>query len=541
VATSLRAEGLGVKTHLNFPDLVSVTVPRGVSLAAAQDHLTGLPQVAAAKPHLLLHQLDIPIPNDSFFIEDPFAYPNQYYLYDVNAPAAWDVQKGLASTVIGIVDSGISTYHEDLAANIVPGWDFVATNAGWDGYPGWSDDEPVRPPDTNATVWDPVWGQPQDKSDPYYSYAEDPDAEWGGRPILDHYGTAVWWAENYDPAIGDLIDNDFSFSGLDWDGGVTHGTMVAGLAGAVTDNNEQCELGSLAGMAWNCSLMPLRIINAEGWGFGVDAADAIIQAANDGVNVINCSWGFGPVWRIPLEEFEGPSEENPVGGEGWLVTQAIEYAVGKGVIIICAAGNSADPDDPNYAEYESMGGGLDFPANLSETISVGAIDWTGKRARYSSWANLDYEKYGEVLDIVAPGDMACSTGLIEASRWYMSTMLFSDEEDNPIQYPLGEDTYEATPGGTSFTAPLLSGFAGLAYSRRYGLTYQELRQAIRDTAYAPAYDPTPSEYDVRYGYGCLDAYEALLYIDPAAIPEPTTMALFGLGLLGLAARLRRRN
>lgn len=512
VATSLQVQGFGVKTHQNFPGLVSVTVPPGVSLEAAQEYLISLPQVAGAKPHLLLYQLDIPvdIPNDSFFIEDPNEYPNQYYLYDVNAPAAWYVQKGLASTVIGIVDSGISIYHEDLAANIVPGRDFVGSNIGYttDDPDSW---------DYNATVWDPAWGQPDEKEPPFLTLLEGNDD-----PLWDPTGTAAWWETHYDSAIGDCVDNDQD--GYTLDSGVTHGTLVAGIAGAVTNNNEQTPVGSLAGMAWNSSLMSIRIINAEGWGFGVDAADAIIYAADHGVDIINCSWGFGPVWSIADEEFDP-------GGEAYLVQQAIEYAAGKGVIIVAAAGNSAG--HPFFPNYETMGGGLDFPANLPETISVGAIDWDGKIASYSSWANLDYEQYGEVLDIVAPGDMACSTGLYNAYMYWWGGFLYPAN-------PLGEDTYEATPGGTSFTAPLVSGFAGLAYSRHYGLTYQEFREAIRETAYQPAGDTDPLEHH-KYGYGCLDAYEALLYIDPAAIPEPATVALFAIGLAGLAARLRRRS
>ncbi len=508
VATSLHTQGFGVKTHQNFPDLVSVTIPPGVSLEAAQEYLTSLPQVAVAKPHLLLYQLDVP--NDSFFIEDPNEYPNQYYLYDVNAVQAWDLQHGLGSTVIGIVDSGISIYHEDLAANIVPGWDFVGSNIGY------TSDDPASH-DSNATVWDPAWGQPNEKEPPFLTWSED---NWD--PVWDQAGTAAWWETHYDPAIGDCVDNDED--GYSLDSGVTHGTLVAGIAGAVTNNNEQTPEGSLAGMAWNCSLMPIRIVNAEGWGYGVDAADAIIYAADHGVDIINCSWGFGPIWSIASEEFDP-------GGEAYLVQQAIEYAVGKGVIIIAAAGNSADhPFFPNYA---TMGGGLDFPANLPETISVGAIDWNGERASYSSWAN---PAYGEVLDLVAPGDMACSTGLINAYAYWVGDMIY------PESYPLGEDTYEATPGGTSFTAPLVSGFAGLAYSRHYGLTYQEFREAIRQTAYQPAGWPDPfADYDDKYGYGSLDAYAALLYIDPAAIPEPTTVALFAIGLAGIAARLRRRS
>ncbi len=518
VVHSFRAAGLGVKTHLNLPDFVSVTVPAGISLEATQKYLIGLPQVASAKPHLLLHQLYLP--NDPYFADtDPETTLNQYYLYDINAPQAWDLQQGSHSTTIAVVDSGITAFHEDLAANVVAGWDFVGTNAGWMGYPGRTDDvyDPVG--DSNPTVWDPAWGQPGDKSPPFPTIDNDPEY----LPVSDPDYTANWWADHYDPAIGDIIDNDYSLMGLDWDGGVSHGSLVAGVIGTVTDNAT-----GFAGMAFNCGLMPLRVINAEGWGWGIDAHDAIIYAADHGADVINCSFGFGPMYTIDPSEFEAPD------GEAYLVQAAIEYAVDKGCIIICSSGNSDEnPSYPDYDNHDGHHGGLDFPACLPETISVGAVDWNGERAYYSSYADPDL---GEVLDIVAPGHMAWSTGVINASLWYQSEYLYSDEYGDPIQYPLGEDTYEVTPGGTSFTAPVVSGFAGLLKTRYSGMTYLQFRDFIQESAFDLG-DPL---YDDYYGYGRLDAYGAILYAD-ANIPEPTTIALFGLGLLGLAARLRRRS
>ncbi len=512
VTSTLQTQGLGVKFHQNFPDYISVVVPQSLSLDVVQEYLVGLPQVQSAKPHLLLHQLYTP--NDPYFEDtDPEATLNQYYLFDVNAPQAWDLQQGSPSTTIAIVDSGITAFHEDLAANVVPGWDFVGTNVGWMGYLGWPDDVPDPVGDNNPTVWDPAWGQPGDKDPPF------PTAEFDDEflPLFEPDYTANWWAANYDPAIGDLVDNDMSLMGLDWDGGVTHGSLVAGIVGAVTDNAT-----GYAGMAFNSSLMPLRVINAEGWGWGIDAADAIIYAADHGADVINCSFGFGPMYSIDPAEFEE-------GGEGYLVKNAIEYAAAQGVIIVAAAGNS--DDNPTYfPDYDAQGGGLDFPGCMPETISVGAIDWNGERAYYSSYAN---PALGEVLDIVAPGHMAWSTGVIDAGQWYSSVYLYD------VQYPLGEDTYEVTLGGTSFTAPVVSGFAGLLKTRYPGMTYQQFREYLQQSAV----DLGAPLYDDYYGYGKLDAYGAILWADEnhEPIPEPTTTALFTLGLVGLAARLRRRG
>ena len=126
--------------------------------------------------------------------------------------------------------------------------------------------------------------------------------------------------------------------------------------------------------------------------------------------------------------------------------------------------------------------------------------------------------------------MAWSTGVIDAGQWYSSVYLYD------VQYPLGEDTYEVTLGGTSFTAPVVSGFAGLLRTRYPGMTYQQFREYLQQSAV----DLGAPLYDKYYGYGKLDAYGAILYAD-ANIPEPGTIALFALGLMGLAARLRRRG
>ena len=78
--------------------------------------------------------------------------------------------------------------------------------------------------------------------------------------------------------------------------GVFHGTTVAGIVAAMTDNI-LVETGSyegFAGTCWHCKLMPLRIINAEGDAFGSDAAEAIYYAVDNGARIINASWGIPP-------------------------------------------------------------------------------------------------------------------------------------------------------------------------------------------------------------------------------------------------------
>ncbi|MGQ9518631.1 MAG: S8 family serine peptidase [Candidatus Fervidibacter sp.] len=151
--------------------------------------------------------------------------------------------------------------------------------------------------------------------------------------------------------MGDAVDNN---GDLVFDVGVSHGTLAAGNVGAMTNNinpdTGQCE--GIAGTAWNCKLMPIRIFNAEGWGFGSDAASGIIYTANMGANIINASWG-------------APVTDDPEVREAiQIIAEAIQYAVSKGVIVVAAAGNSGSSGTGTT--------GLDFPAIMKETISVGS-------------------------------------------------------------------------------------------------------------------------------------------------------------------------
>ncbi|MGD9496930.1 MAG: S8 family serine peptidase, partial [Armatimonadota bacterium] len=487
--------------------------------------LQSMPGVQSARPHLIMRSHATP--NDPFFKDygdpdmDPDLMDNQYYLFEVNAPEAWDLEKGSSDTVIAIIDSGISVYHEDLATKIVAGYDFVGDNVGWwvDSPPSPADEDPTSE-DSNPTVWDPAWGQPEDHGYPAFDIFSDDNER------------AEWWAANYDPAIGDSVDNDPGIDAYGMvDSGVAHGTIVASLAGAATDNGM-----GLAGLAWFPSLMPVRVINAEGWGFGVDAADAIYWAVEHGADVLNFSWGFGPMYAIDPAEFEP-------GGEGYLVKQAIEWAYAQGVIIVASAGNSDNhPDLTDYGDHEYFGdgqshaGGLDFPANLPQTISVGSTNEDRVKSDFSSYAD---PLLGEILDVVAPGESVNTMGM-----WCTSVFdaysFWLDQVAGPLWgddfLPLGEDLYSADAMGTSFSAPIVSGFAALLKSRYPYLTTNDLRAILIQTGQ----DLGDAGYDPYFGYGLLDAFAALHYSD-AYVPEPATTAAFVLGVGAIAWRLRRRR
>jgi len=528
--------GARVKFHQRFEGYASVHLPPRRDSAVGRVNpvaaLEAMPGVRSVRPHLIMHSHAAP--NDPFFKDfgdpdmDPDRMDNQYYLFDVNAPQAWDLEKGSPDTVIAVIDSGVSAYHEDLAAKLVPGYDFVGDNVGW-----WVDPEPPDNPgryedptseDSNPTVWDPAWGQPED-----YGY---PDFD----IFSDENERAAWWEANYDPAIGDSVSNDASidypYPYYSTDTGTTHGTLAAAMTAAVTDNGK-----GMAGLAWFPSVMPVRVINAEGWGFGIDAADAIYYAVNHGADVLNFSWGFGPMYRIDPAEFEP-------GGEGALVKEAIEWAAAQGVMIVASAGNSDNhPFIEDYGDHQYFGdgashsGGLDFPANMPETISVGATNEDHLKSDFSSYAD---PLLGEILDVIAPGESVNTFGMWTCSVWD-ANLYYLDHAIGPIYeelgyLPLGEDLYSPDAYGTSFSAPIVSGFAGLLKSRYPFLTNDDLRAIL----IMSGQDLGDAGYDPYFGYGLLDAFAGIEYSD-GYVPEPTTTAAFLLGIGVIAWRARRRR
>jgi serine protease len=136
-----------------------------------------------------------------------------------------------------------------------------------------------------------------------------------------------------------------------------HGTHVAGTIAQSTNNNF-----GVAGIAYEASIMPLKVLSGSGGGTVSDIAEAIIFAADNGANVINMSLGGG--------------------GESKLMQDAIDYAYKKGVVIVAAAGNS----NRNAAFY---------PARYPKVIAVSATGSTGEKAPYSN--------YGAGVDVAAPG------------------------------------------------------------------------------------------------------------------------------------------
>jgi len=240
-----------------------------------------------------------------------------------------------------------------------------------------------------------------------------------------------------------------------------HGTHVASTIAEAADNTE-----GVAGLAFECAIMPVKVLDFLGEGSFFDIAEGVDYAVNfrqggeNPVKVINLSLG-------------GP-------GESQTLRQAIDRAVAAGITVVAASGN----EDASAVE---------FPAGFANVIGVGAVDQRKVRARYSN--------YGSALDLVAPGgDLRRDD---DGDRF----------PDGIAQQTLDPDAVEAGRydvfdyfliNGTSMAAPHVSAAAALLY--RQGITSPA---AIQHALEQTAEDLGPAGRDDQYGHGLIRPAEAL--------------------------------
>ncbi len=230
-----------------------------------------------------------------------------------------------------------------------------------------------------------------------------------------------------------------------------HGTHVAGILAQSTNN-----ASGAAGIAHKCSIMPIKVLDEQGMGTDADVADGIMFAADNGAHVINMSLG-GPGISRTLEN-------------------ACRYAHEKGIVIVCAAGNSgASP--------------IQYPAGFDNyCIAVGAVRYDFQRTYYSS--------YGQSLDLVAPGGDNTVDQNGDGYNDSIVQQTFYGSYDN-----WGYHGYI----GTSMAAPHVSAVAALLIANGNATTTAEVRAALEETAR----DVGPAGWDVEYGWGVVDAPVAL--------------------------------
>jgi subtilisin family serine protease len=233
-----------------------------------------------------------------------------------------------------------------------------------------------------------------------------------------------------------------------------HGTHVAGIAAAVTDNG----LG-VAGMAPDAKLMPVRVLDEEGSGTLEDVADGIRYAADHDADVINLSLGELPI----VGQLTAFNQE---------IEDAVQYAWGRGSLVVAAAGNESFPL-------------CSYPAFARHAVCVGATDSRGLPSYYSNFPNKQ-----DLVGVRAPGGVGSVFCEDDEDIW--STIWPGSDYDS-----CGDLAGYETLAGTSMASPFVAGLAALLSGQ--GLTNAEIVDRLMQTSSnGGAYDPV-------YGYGIVDA------------------------------------
>ncbi len=258
-------------------NIYKIKIGDGQDVKEISGLLSQYPEIEYAEPNYLVYTSDVLrksiVPNllpyltrihnsgnrshrDTYPNDPIYMNGSQGYLDAINAPAAWDTLTGDTNQVIGIIDTGLDWDHPDLDNNIWYNYNEIPENGIDDDGNGYIDD--IR-------GWD------------FINHDNDPDD-----------------------------DN-------------SHGTHVAGIAGAEGNN----EIG-ITGVLWDVKLLPVKILQSSGGGTSADLAVGIMYASNNGATVINMSLG-----SYAESHTVKSALENAYAGSG----------SGDGSILVAAAGN----------------------------------------------------------------------------------------------------------------------------------------------------------------------------------------------------------
>lgn len=245
------------------------------------------------------------IPNDP-------NYNNMTQFLQIEANTAWDVVKGeQGEVIVAIIDAGTDWRHEDLLANIWQNKDEIPNNGIDDDNNGYIDD-------TNG------WNFSNNSNDPT------------GNP--------------------DTPQN------------ASHGTHVAGIAAAVTNNN----IG-VSSISWNCKLMPINVAHPTEDLSVLYGFEGIVYAVVNQADIVSCSWGS-------------------TGSYSLFDMEVIDFAYANGTLVVAACGNE-NLDNDIYHH---------FPSDYEHVLSVGATNKT-------SDDKASFSNYGNTVDVYAPGINILST------------------------------------------------------------------------------------------------------------------------------------
>jgi serine protease len=345
------------------------------------------------------------LPNDPLFSGQWYLTARADAPSAIDAEAAWDSSVGSRGVVIAIVDTGVLLDHPDLGraaagGRVLPGYDFISDTA-------------------TANDGDGRDRNPTDSGD-WVTQAESTSGPFAGCDVRD----SSW-----------------------------HGTRVAGILGAHTNNAQ-----GVAGVTWDPWILPVRALGKCG-GRDSDILDALAWAA--GLSVPG----------VPDNPYPAKVANLSLGSSGPCIQSyraVIDALAARGVLVVVSAGNE--------------GGPVSSPANCPGVASVAALRHAGTKVGFS---NLGLE-----VTIGAPGGNCVN---IQAGL----PCLFSiDTTSNTGTTSPATHTYTNQTNvnvGTSFSAPIVSGIAGLMAAANGNLGAAQLIARLREGATTPfpvSADPT---------------------------------------------------
>jgi subtilisin family serine protease len=298
----------------------------------------------------------------------------------------------------------------------------------------------------------------------------------------------------------------------------SHGTHVAGTIGAN---------GRVKGIAPDVGLRAYRVFN-RGGAAQIWITNAIVAAADDGVDVINMSLGGTRVVGMWWYTVPATGERIRLGNEAAdLVAyqRAVQYAVNKNVTVVASAGNDAqDLSNPakladwyndylhklGYTQYEVQGAAFKVPAQTPGVITVSATGGGfGTEDRLAFFSN-----YGNgAIDLAAPGGDLGPTFPQSLESDYYKYLVLSTVPTymNCVlaKSLFGECGY-GWKAGTSMASPQVAGVAAAYIAQVYETTGKKPTPSqVQTHLQQTAQDAGKVGYDALYGHGIVNAYKAL--------------------------------
>jgi len=400
--------GLPLRAGAAVTDSVQVVQSKGVNARALATRLALDPDVEYAVVDRRMRRLRVP--NDPRFASVPGSGPavGQWYLRapagevaaSIDAVSAWDTTTGSAGVIVAVVDTGVRSNHPDLTGKLLPGYDMIS----------------------DAAIANDGDGRDADASDP---------GDWTTATEANDPNGLFYQCGSFDPTT-----NRYTGEASSW-----HGTQVAGIIGAATDN-----ASGMAGAGWDVRVLPVRVLG-KCFGYTSDIIDGMRWAAGlhvpgvpDNPNparVINLSLGSSDPCSTP--ERDAIAEINAIG-----------------VVVVAAAGNS-----------EGLAAGS--PANCPGVIGVAALRHVGSKVGFSD--------VGPEISIAAPGG-----NCVNASGACLYPILTTVDSGTTVPVsPTYSDSFNPSLG-TSFSSPLVSATAALMLSVQPTLTPAAVRASIQASA-----------------------------------------------------------